>query len=162
MPSQFTELLDAEPQKLPTKERQEETKTGSTMKGKRYQRMPKVDVRTIQEEKINPGTMREILVHANMGHDGISLISPVRDLDKRCMYPQATSLMTTRLLKKKVDSSIMEKQQQRNKNGRRCATYAVYNTSHEVITLPKNQIVGRCQLILQPNKGAYLQEMAAI
>ena len=40
--------------------------------------------------------------------------------------------------------------------------YAVYNTSQEVIMLPKNQIVGRCQLILQPNKGAYLQEMAAI
>ena len=28
--------------------------------------------------------------------------------------------------------------------------------------LPKNQIVGRCQLILQPNEGAYLQDMAAM
>ena len=56
----------------------------------------------------------------------------------------------------------MEKQRQRNKNRQRYATYAVYNTSHEVIKLPKNQIVGRCQLILQPNEGAYLQEMAAI
>ena len=62
----------------------------------------------------------------------------------------------------KVDGPIIEKQRQRNINGRRYATYAVYNTSHEVIILPKNQIVGRCQLILQPNKGAYLQEMAAM
>ena len=56
----------------------------------------------------------------------------------------------------------MEKQRQRNKKGRRYATYAVYNTSHETIILPKNQIVGRCQLILQPNEGAYLQEMSAM
>ena len=85
-PSQATELLDTEPQKLQTKEQQEETKKGSTMnhaeevKGKCYQPMPEVYVRTIQEEKINPGTMREILVHANMGHEGINLISPVWDL----------------------------------------------------------------------------------
>ena len=70
--------------------------------------------------------------------------------------------MTTRLLQEKVEGPLTEKQRQRNKNGRRYATYAVYNTSHEVITLPKNQIVGRCQLILQPNEGAYLQEMAAM
>ena len=167
-PSQATELLDAEPQKLPNKEQQEETKTGSTMnhavevEEKRYQPMPKVDVRTIREEKINPGTMREILVHADMGHDGNGLLSPVWDLDNRCMYPRAISLMTNKPLQEKVDGPRMEKQRQRNKRGRRYATYAVYNTSHEVITLPKNQIVGRCQLIPQPNEGAYLQEMAAI
>ena len=112
------------------------------VKGKRYQPMPKVDVRTIREEKINPRTMREILVHANMGHDGISLISPVWDLDNRCMYPWAISLMTARPLQEKVDGPITEKQQQRNKCRQRYATYAVYNTSHEVITFPKNQIVG--------------------
>ena len=132
------------------------------VKGKRYQLMPELDVGTIQEEKINPGTMREILVHTNIGHEGIGLILPVWDLDNRCMYPQAISLMTTRPLQEKVEGPITEKQQQRNKNGRRYATYAVYNTRHEVITLPKNQIVGQCQLILQPNKGAYLQEMAAM
>ena len=38
----------------------------------------------------------------------------------------------------------------------------MYNTSHETIILPKNQIVGRCQLILQPNEGAYLQEMSTM
>ena len=92
--------------------------------------------------------MREILVHANIGHEGVSLISPVWDLDNRCMYPRAISLMTTRPLQEKVDGPITEKQRQRNKNGRRYATYAVYNISHEVIILPKNQIVGRCQLIL--------------
>ena len=106
--------------------------------------------------------MREILVHANIGYEGVSLISPVWDLDNRCMYPRAISLMTTRPLQEKVDGPIMEKQRQRNKNGRRYATYAVYNTSHKTIILPKNQIVGQCQLILQPNEGAYLQEMSAM
>ena len=61
-----------------------------------------------------------------------------------------------------MDGPITEKQRQRNKNGHRYTTYAVYNTSHETIILPKNQIVGRCQLILQPNEGAYLQEMSAM
>ena len=85
--------------------------------------------------------MREILVHVNMGHDRISLISPVWEPDNRCMYPQAISLMTARPIQEKVDGPITEKQQQRNKCRRRYATYAIYNTSHEVITLPKNQIV---------------------
>ena len=106
--------------------------------------------------------MREILVHANIGHEGVSLISLVWDLDNRCMYPRAISLMTTRPLQEKVDGPIMEKQRQRSKNRSRYATYAAYNTSHETILLPKNQIVGRCQLILQPNEGAYLQEISAM
>ena len=69
-PSQATELLDTEPQSLQTKEQQESTEEEPTIKhmeeikGKHYQAMPKVDVRTVQEEKIKPGTMREILVHA--------------------------------------------------------------------------------------------------
>ena len=88
--------------------------------------------------------MREILVHTNIGYEGVSLISPVWDLDNRCMYPRAISLMTTRPLQEKVDGPITEKQRQRNKNGCRYTTYAVYNTSHEVIKLSKNQIVGRC------------------
>ena len=92
--------------------------------------------------------MRNILVHANIGHEGVGLISPVWDLDNRCMYPRAISLMTTQPLQKKVDGPIMETQKQRNKNGDRYATNAAYNTSHETIILPKNQIVGRCQLIL--------------
>ena len=110
--------------------------------------MPEVDVRTVRENKILPGMMREILVHTNIGHEGVSLISPVWDLDNRCMYPRAISLMMTRQLQEKVDGPITEKQRQRNKKGHRYATYAVYNTSHETIILPKNQIVGRCQLIL--------------
>ena len=124
--------------------------------------MPKVDVRTVQEEKIPLGTMKDILVHANIGQEGVSLISPIRNRDNRCMYPRAISLMTTRPLQEKVDGPITEKQRQRNKNGRRYATYAAYNTSHETIILPKNQIVGRCQLILQSSEGEYLQEISAI
>ena len=86
--------------------------------------------------------MREILVHANIGYEGVSLISQVWDLDNRCMYLRAISLMMTRPLQEEVDGPITEKQRQRNKNGRRYATYAVYNTSNEIIMLPKNQIVG--------------------
>ena len=78
------------------------------------------------------------------------------------MYPRAISLMTTRPLQEKVDGPITEKQRQRNKNGHRYTTYAAYNTSHETIILPKNQIVGQCQLILQPNEGAYFQEISAM
>ena len=70
--------------------------------------------------------------------------------------------MTTQQLQEKVDGPPTEKQRLKNKNGRRYATYAAYNTSHDTILLPKNQIVGRCQLILQPSKGAYLQELSAI
>ena len=54
------------------------------------------------------------------------------------------------------------KQRHKVEKGRRVATYAVYNMSHEAIVLPKNQIMGRCQLILQPSEGGYLQEMAAM
>ena len=52
-PSQATELLDTEPQNLQTKEQQESTEEEPTInhteeiKGKRYQAMPKVDVRTV-------------------------------------------------------------------------------------------------------------------
>ena len=70
--------------------------------------------------------------------------------------------MMTRPLQEEVDGPITEKQRQRNKNGHRYANYAVYNTSNKTIMLPKNQIVGRCQLILQPSKGAYLQKMSAM
>ena len=70
--------------------------------------------------------------------------------------------MTNRPLQEEANGPMTEKQRQKNKKGRRFATYAVYNTSHETIILPKNQIVGRCQLILQPNEGAYLQEMSAM
>ena len=106
--------------------------------------------------------MTEILVHANLGHEGVCLIAPVWNLDNRCMYPRAISLMTNRPLQEEANGPITEKQRQKNKKGHRFATYAVYNTSHETIILPKNQIVGRCQLILQLNKGAYLQEMSAM
>ena len=143
-PSQATELLDTEPQNLQTKEQQESMEEEPTInhteeiKGKRYQAMPEVEVRMVQEEKIKPGTMREILVHANIGHEGVILISPVWNLDNRHMCPRAISLMMTLPLQEKVEGPIMEKQRQRNKNGHRYATYAVYNTSHKTIILPKN------------------------
>ena len=37
----------------------------------------------------------------------------------------------------------------------------VYNTSQEAMILPKNLMVGWCQLVLQPNQDAYIQELAA-
>ena len=37
-----------------------------------------------------------------------------------------------------------------------------YNASHDTIILPKNKLVGRCQLILQPSKAAYQQELSAM
>ena len=70
--------------------------------------------------------------------------------------------MTTRSLQVEEEGPITAKQRQKIENGRRVATYAVYNTSHETIVLPKNQIMGHCQLILQPSEGAYLQEMSAM
>ena len=68
--------------------------------------MPEVDVRTVQEEKIEPGTMREIIVHANIGHEGAILISPLRDIDNRHMCPRAINLMTTRPLWEEVEGPI--------------------------------------------------------
>ena len=38
----------------------------------------------------------------------------------------------------------------------------VYNTSQEAMILPKNLTVGWCQLVLQPNQDAYVQELAAM
>ena len=54
------------------------------------------------------------------------------------------------------------KQRHKIEKGRRVATYAVYNKSQETIILPKNQLMVRCQLILQPSEEEYLQEMMAI
>ena len=82
-PSQATELLDTGEQNLQIKEQQGAEKEEPTInhteeiKGKRYQAMPEVDVRTVREEKIKPGTMTKILVHANVGYEGVSLVLPV-------------------------------------------------------------------------------------
>ena len=38
----------------------------------------------------------------------------------------------------------------------------VYNTSQEAMILPKNLIVGWCQLVLQPSQDTYIQELAAM
>ena len=76
--SQATELLDSKPQKTAVEEVQRSAKEGQTMnhteeiQGRRYQAMPDVDVRTVRVEKLEPGTMREILVQANLGHEGLS------------------------------------------------------------------------------------------
>ena len=37
-----------------------------------------------------------------------------------------------------------------------------YNTSHDTIILPKNKLVGQCQLIVQPNEAAYHKELSAM
>ena len=65
------------------------------VQGKCYQEMPQVDVPMVREEKIPPGTMKQILVHASLGHEGIGLLMPITGGDLRCMHPKAKSLMTT-------------------------------------------------------------------
>ena len=37
-----------------------------------------------------------------------------------------------------------------------------YNASHDTIILPKNMLVGQCQLILQPNEAEYQQELSTM
>ena len=54
------------------------------------------------------------------------------------------------------------KQKKKIEGGRRFGTYMVYNTSQEAMILPKNLMVGWCQLVLQPNQDAYVQELAAM
>ena len=124
--------------------------------------MPELDLRLLYEEKIPPGTMKEILEHANLGHKGIGLITPATGGDLRCIHPKAISLMTERPLQETEEGPITEKQMKKNENGRRYATYAAYNASHETIILPKNKLVGQCQLILQPSEAAYQQELSAM
>ena len=105
--------------------------------------------------------MKEILVHTGIGHEGICLITPIVEGDMRCMYPRAISLMTEKPLQetKKVPITLRRKD---TKNMRQYSTYAAYNTSHGMIILPKNQLVGQSELILQPNKVAYQQELSAM
>ena len=67
--------------------------------GKQYQEMPKVDVRIVRDKKILPGTMKEILVQANLGHEGVGLITPAPGGDLCCIHPKAISLMTERPLR---------------------------------------------------------------
>ena len=54
------------------------------------------------------------------------------------------------------------KQKKKIEDGQRFGTYMVYNTSQEAMILPKNLTVGWCQLVLQPNQDAYVQEIAAM
>ena len=87
-PSQATELLNSEPQKEVDMGMQGQTMNHTEeINGKHYKDMPKVDVRTVRKEALEPGTMREIIVQANLGHESAVLISPVRDLDSRHMCP---------------------------------------------------------------------------
>ena len=55
---------------------------------KSYQDMPEVDARTVREERLEPGTMREVIVQADLGHEGAVLISPVRDWENRYVCPE--------------------------------------------------------------------------
>ena len=56
--------------------------------------MPEVDIRIVQEETIPLGTMKEILVQANLGHEGIKLITLAPGGDLNCTHPKGISLMT--------------------------------------------------------------------
>ena len=122
------ELLEAEPQSSEMEKAQEHTKEETTISqieeiwGKHYQAMPKLDVRTVQDEKIPPGTMKEIIVHASTGHEGVGLITPIVDRDIRCMHPRAISLMTTRPMQETEEGPITEKERQKNENGCRYTT----------------------------------------
>ena len=155
-----TELANAG--KPDGKSNSEKEPTGNQMEcgqEKQYQEMPEEDIRMVRDKKILPGTMKEILVQANLGHKGVGLIRPAPGGDLRCIHPKAISLMTEWPLSELEDRL---KQWKKNKNRRRFRTYMVYNTSHDTIILPKNKLVGQCQLILQPNKKAYHQELSAM
>ena len=106
--------------------------------------------------------MKEILVQVNLGHEGVRLITPAPGGDLHCIHPKAISLMTERPLSELEDRPMTKKQQKKNENGCRFRTYMVYNASHDTIILPKNKLVGQCQLILQPNEKAYHQELSAM
>ena len=114
----------------------------------------------VQDERIPLGTMKEILVHVNLGHEGVGLIMPVAGGDLHCIHPIAISLMTERPLNDSEDRSMTVKKRMKNENGCHFRTYFAYNASHDTIILPKNKLVGQCQLILQPNKVAYHQELS--
>ena len=116
----------------------------------------------VYEEKISPGTMKEILVQANLGHEGIGLITPVTGGDLYCIHPKAISLMTERPLQETEEGPITEKQRKKNENGSRYRMYGAYNASHETIILSKKKLVGQCLLILQPSEAAYQQELSAL
>ena len=121
-----------------------------------------MDVRTVQEERIPPGTMKEILVHANLGHKGIGLITPLAGGDLCCIHLKAICLMTKQPQNNEEDKAMTAKQQKKNEQGRHFGTYMAYNASHDTIILPKNKLVGQCQLILQPDEAAYHQELSAM
>ena len=114
------------------------------------------------KKRIPPGTMKRILVHANLRHKGIGLITPATGGDLHCIHPKAISLMTERLLQEMEEGPITEKQRKKNENGRCYGTYAAYNASYETIILPKNKLIGQCQLILQPSEEVYQQELSAM
>ena len=94
--------------------------------------------------------MKEILVHANLGHKGIGLFTPVAGEDLCCIHPKAISLMTKQPLNDSEGRPMTVKQRKKNENGHHIGTYIAYNASHNTIILPKNKLVGKCQLILQP------------
>ena len=116
--------------------------------------------------------MRELPVQMPIGQEGIGLITPAyqhRDKEgpehwtRRCLYPKAISLITEQPLgEEKGDKPLTAKQKKKIEGGWRFGTYMVYNTSQEAMILPKNLMVGWCQLVLQPNQEAYIQELAAM
>ena len=119
-PCQATELLGTELVSIERTADQEDTEEEPAAnqieddQGKRYLEMPEVNVRMVYEDKIPSGTMKEILVHAKLGHEGIGLITPATGGDLRCIHLKAISLMTEWLLQETEEGPITDKQRKKN------------------------------------------------
>ena len=115
-PSQAKELLGTKLLSTERKADQEDTEKEPAAnqmedeQGKRYQEIPEVDVRMVYKDKIPLGTMKEILVHANLGHKGIGLIMTATRGDLHYIHQKAISLMTKRPLQEMEERPITEKQ----------------------------------------------------
>ena len=76
---------------------------------------------------------------ANLGHEGVGLITPAPEGDLSCVYLKAISVITEQPPSKLEDRPMTKKQWKINKNGRRIGTFMVYNVSHDTIVLLKNK-----------------------
>ena len=168
MPSQATELLRTDlvnTDKSAGKdapEREPITKQMESNQEEQYQEMPKVDVRIVRDKKIPPGTTKEILVQANIGHKGIGLIMQVPGGNLHCIHSMAINVIAEGPLGESEDKPMTVEQRKKNEKGRRLGIYVVFNSSHDTIVLRKNKLVQKRQLILQSNKEVYHQELPAV
>ena len=60
------------------------------------------------------------------------------------------------------DKPLTEKQKKKVDAGIHHGTYMVYNVGPRAVRLLKNEMVGKCQLILQPTQQSYTQELMAM